>query len=195
MSFTHAGSTTLLTNDFMLVAASRCELDSADSPERVMTGATSVSLTPNSTDRMTGVRALVRDAASRRSSHVGRRPGLPRGAGNGDACPGSCRAFGDVLVVDDGSDDDTASQALGAGATVIRHPLNLGQGAAIQTGISFAPLAQGAEVSATFDADGQHDANDLVRMHHELVQSGCDMVIGGAFLVTPMGCRRSVAWF
>lgn len=89
--------------------------------------------------------------------------------------------FGNVLVVDDGSDDDTASQALGAGATVIRHPLNLGQGAAIQTGISFA-LAQGAEVIATFDADGQHDADDLVRMHHELVQSGCDMVIGSRFL-------------
>jgi len=89
--------------------------------------------------------------------------------------------FPNVLVVDDGSDDDTASQALAAGATVIRHPLNLGQGAAIQTGITFA-LAQGAETVATFDADGQHHADDLVRMRDELLRSGCDVVIGSRFL-------------
>ena len=60
-----------------------------------------------------------------------------------------------VVVVDDGSSDATADRALAAGATVLRHPVNLGQGAALQTGITYA-LAQGCAFVATFDADGQH---------------------------------------
>src|SRR5262245_42727883 len=65
-----------------------------------------------------------------------------------------------VVVVDDGSADATAEVAEQAGAAVISHPVNLGQGAALQTGIEFA-LARGADFVVTFDADGQHRADDI----------------------------------
>ena len=67
-----------------------------------------------------------------------------------------------VVVVDDGSTDETAGIARAAGALVIKHPFNLGQGAALQTGIDFA-LMQAAEVVVTFDADGQHRVADISR--------------------------------
>ena len=70
------------------------------------------------------------------------------------------RAGYPVVVVDDGSKDETAGIAAAAGAVVIRHPFNLGQGAALQTGIDYA-LAQAAEVVVTFDADGQHRVADI----------------------------------
>jgi glycosyltransferase involved in cell wall biosynthesis len=89
--------------------------------------------------------------------------------------------FRNVLVVDDGSEDDTAVQALAAGAIVVRHPFNLGQGAAIQTGISFA-LMKEAEFIATFDADGQHHVDDLLRMRDAATDLQCDLVIGSRFL-------------
>jgi glycosyltransferase involved in cell wall biosynthesis len=59
----------------------------------------------------------------------------------------------EVVVVDDGSTDRTGEVAALAGARVLLHPLNLGQGAALQTGIEFA-LRQGADYIVTFDADG-----------------------------------------
>ena len=65
-----------------------------------------------------------------------------------------------VLLIDDGSTDATAATAEKAGAVVIRHPLNLGQGAALQTGIEYA-LREGADVIVTFDADGQHRVADI----------------------------------
>ena len=69
----------------------------------------------------------------------------------------------DVIGVDDGSSDATAERAQAAGAHVVRHPVNLGQGAALQTGISFA-LARGAGYIVTFDADGQHEPTDINRL-------------------------------
>src|SRR5262245_53981507 len=65
-----------------------------------------------------------------------------------------------VVVVDDGSRDGTAEVAARAGAEVLTHPLNLGQGAALQTGIEYA-LLRGAERIVTFDADGQHRPQDV----------------------------------
>ena len=71
--------------------------------------------------------------------------------------------FDHVVCVDDGSSDDTGEVALRAGAHSVRHPVNLGQGAAIQTGIEYARRQPGAAVFATFDADGQHREDvDLV---------------------------------
>ena len=64
--------------------------------------------------------------------------------------------FSNVVCVDDGSRDDTGEVALRAGAHLVRHPVNLGQGAAIQTGVEYARRQPGAQVFATFDADGQH---------------------------------------
>ena len=65
-----------------------------------------------------------------------------------------------VLVVDDGSTDDTSNQAGGAGAVVVRHQRNLGKGAALRTGLSLA-LKQGFEWAVTLDGDGQHAPEDL----------------------------------
>ncbi len=65
-----------------------------------------------------------------------------------------------VVAVDDGSRDQSAARAEASGARVVRHPVNLGQGAALQTGFDYA-LRCGAEVVVTFDADGQHRAEDL----------------------------------
>ena len=73
----------------------------------------------------------------------------------GSVVSGICRAGYAVVVVDDGSSDRTGDIALLAGAVVVRHPINLGQGAALQTGIDYA-LEQRADALVTFDADGQH---------------------------------------
>jgi glycosyltransferase involved in cell wall biosynthesis len=89
--------------------------------------------------------------------------------------------FARVVVVDDGSVDATASAALAAGAIVLRHAVNAGQGAALQTGIDYA-LANGATYVATFDADGQHHVEDLVTMLAVLQASPHDIVLGSRFL-------------
>jgi len=71
------------------------------------------------------------------------------------------RALGlPVVVVDDGSTDQTGERAAQAGATVLRHPQNRGKGAALQTGFAFA-LRGGVSALVTMDADGQHDAGEL----------------------------------
>jgi polyprenyl-phospho-N-acetylgalactosaminyl synthase len=86
-----------------------------------------------------------------------------------------------AVVVDDGSSDATTEQARAAGATVIRHPFNLGQGAALQSGIEYA-LAQGANCIVTFDADGQHRLSDISRLTDALVREGVDFALGSRFL-------------
>lgn len=86
-----------------------------------------------------------------------------------------------VVVVDDGSRDDTANVAEGAGAVVVRHPINLGQGAALQTGIEFA-LSEGAGTIVTFDADGQHRISDVAVMTAALAQHKADFALGSRFL-------------
>ena len=73
------------------------------------------------------------------------------------------RAGHRALVVDDGSTDATPDIARAAGATIVKHPFNLGQGAALQTGIEYA-LAGDAEIIVTFDADGQHRVSDISRV-------------------------------
>jgi glycosyltransferase involved in cell wall biosynthesis len=86
-----------------------------------------------------------------------------------------------VVVIDDGSSDATAEEARAAGAGVITHPFNLGQGAALQTGIDYA-VAQGAEVIVTFDADGQHRVSDIARLAEALVEERADFALGSRFL-------------
>jgi glycosyltransferase involved in cell wall biosynthesis len=86
-----------------------------------------------------------------------------------------------VVLVDDGSADATADLAEQAGAVVIRHPVNLGQGAALQTGIDFA-LNEGADAIVTFDADGQHRASEIAGMVDALAQNDADFVLGSRFL-------------
>lgn len=90
-------------------------------------------------------------------------------------------AFAHVVCVDDGSRDTTADIALAAGAHVVAHPVNLGQGAAIQTGVEYARRRPGAAVFATFDADGQHRVSDVIAMTGRLRRGDVDIVIGTRF--------------
>jgi glycosyltransferase involved in cell wall biosynthesis len=86
-------------------------------------------------------------------------------------------------VVDDGSSDQTGEVARQAGAVVLRHPINLGQGAGLQTGITFA-LSQGADYVVTFDGDGQHRAHDIASLLYALDEHGADFALGSRFLRT-----------
>lgn len=89
--------------------------------------------------------------------------------------------FPNVVCVDDGSRDASAERIAGTPAHLVKHPINLGQGASLQTGIDYA-LRQGAERVVTFDADGQHDIADAARMV-EIIRSGeADVVLGSRFL-------------
>jgi polyprenyl-phospho-N-acetylgalactosaminyl synthase len=89
--------------------------------------------------------------------------------------------FDHVVCVDDGSTDGTGDIAARAGAHLVRHPINLGQGAAIQTGVEYARKQPGARVFATFDADGQHRVKDLAAMVDRLSAGDVDVVIGTRF--------------
>jgi|HubBroStandDraft_4_1064222.scaffolds.fasta_scaffold124314_3 glycosyltransferase involved in cell wall biosynthesis len=86
-----------------------------------------------------------------------------------------------ICVVNDGSPDQTGRLALAAGAYVLEHVVNLGQGAALQTGISYA-LANGAEYICTFDADGQHPAEAVSDLLYALTNSDADVALGSRFL-------------
>ena len=106
----------------------------------------------------------------------------------------SVRAFySNLVVIDDGSSDGTARAAVAAGATVLRHAVNLGQGAALQTGIAYA-LQRGADLVATFDADGQHQAADLPPMVQTLLRTNAEVVLGSRFLGSALGLPRSRRW-
>lgn len=99
----------------------------------------------------------------------------------GDVVADVRSVFDHVVCVDDGSHDATADRAFSAGAHVVTHPVNLGQGAAIQTGVAYARTRPGAQVFATFDADGQHQVKDMVRMIDRLSADDADLVIGTRF--------------
>jgi len=86
-----------------------------------------------------------------------------------------------VLVVDDGSADDTWERARDAGVTVLRHACNLGQGAALQTGMTYALRQRDTGYVVSFDADGQHNAADIPRMLAPLLQGDCDVTLASRF--------------
>ena len=101
-----------------------------------------------------------------------------------------CRDGYQVIVVDDGSADDTGENARRGGAHVCRHVVNLGQGAAVQTGITYA-LRQQARYLVTFDADGQHAPEDIPRLLEPLMSGEYDVALGTRF---GPGSRSSVPW-
>jgi hypothetical protein len=82
-----------------------------------------------------------------------------------------------VLVIDDGSRDGTAAVALKLGARVVSHPVNSGQGAALQTGYLVAERL-GVDVVVTLDADGQHDPAQMARLVEPIVRDEADFVVG-----------------
>ena len=99
-------------------------------------------------------------------------------------------AYPNVVVVDDGSRDDTAQAALDAGVWIVRHPLNCGQGAALQTGIEFA-VRQGAQFIVTFDADGQHCVDEIASLIEPLRSGRFDVVLGSRFLGRALNMPRT----
>lgn len=86
-----------------------------------------------------------------------------------------------IVVVDDGSTDNTWRQLSGVGVHRLRHPFNLGQGAALQTAVSYA-VEQGAQVVVHFDADGQHSPEDIPGLLAPLLAGRADVALGSRFL-------------
>jgi glycosyltransferase involved in cell wall biosynthesis len=89
----------------------------------------------------------------------------------------AARAYLPVLVVDDGSRDDTAAVAGAAGATVVRHPHNRGKGVALTTGFAWA-LARGYGAVLTLDADGQHDPAEILKFLAAWKSDAGDLIVG-----------------
>jgi glycosyltransferase involved in cell wall biosynthesis len=87
------------------------------------------------------------------------------------------RVYLPVLVVDDGSQDETPAVAEAAGATVVRHPQNRGKGVALKTGFDWA-LVQGYEAVITLDADGQHDPADVGKFLDAYRAGAGDLIVG-----------------
>lgn len=90
--------------------------------------------------------------------------------------------FPHVVCIDDGSRDRSAAVAAAAGATVIRHPVNLGQGAGLQTGIEYVRGFTPAKYLLTFDADGQHRVEDGLAMVEQAEKENLAIVFGSRFL-------------
>ncbi|MCG2622711.1 glycosyltransferase family 2 protein [Arthrobacter sp. I2-34] len=100
----------------------------------------------------------------------------------GTVIAGLLEEFPHVVCVDDGSSDGSARIAREAGAVVVQHPVNLGQGAALQTGIEYALQDPEADVLITFDADGQHQVSDAKAMLARIRSGEADVVLGSRFL-------------
>jgi len=97
--------------------------------------------------------------------------------------------YPNVVVVDDCSSDDTGALALSVGATVLRHAINLGQGAALQTGIRYA-IERREPFIVTFDGEGQRRVDDIAALCERQRETGADVVIGSRFLGAPQQIPR-----
>ena len=106
----------------------------------------------------------------------------------------------DVVVVDDGSRDDTAAIARSRGAAVVTLPFNLGIGGAVQTGFQYA-LQRGYEVAVRLDGDGQHDPAELQNLLGPIERGEADIVTGSRFVNgsggyrPPLARRIGIIWF
>ena len=97
--------------------------------------------------------------------------------------------YRNIIVVDDGSRDETWRELQGLPIHRLRHVFNRGQGAAVQTGLEYG-LAQGAEILVTYDADGQHQVEDIANLVEPILQGDADVVLGSRFL----GVAENIPW-
>lgn len=86
-----------------------------------------------------------------------------------------------VVVVDDGSSDETVNVALNSGATVLKHAKNLGYGSALATGFTYFKN-NGAGIMIVLDGDGQHNPSDIPRLVKPIIDGHADVVIGSRFM-------------
>jgi glycosyltransferase involved in cell wall biosynthesis len=100
----------------------------------------------------------------------------------GNVIEGLRKEFPHVVCVDDGSSDGSQDVARQAGAVVVQHPVNLGQGAALQTGIEYSLQDPDLDCIVTFDADGQHRVVDALAMADRIRSGEADVVLGSRFL-------------
>lgn len=101
-----------------------------------------------------------------------------------------------LVIVDDGSNDFTFAKAQKFSCYVLRHCINLGQGAAIQTGFQFGLQHTDCDVFVTFDADGQHRVEDIEKMIKPILDNQVDVVLGSRFLgVDPENIPNSRRFF
>ncbi len=101
-----------------------------------------------------------------------------------------------VVVVDDGSADETGDLARSAGAIVLQHCQNLGQGGALWTRITFSLQEAGVQLICTFDADGQHCVEDVRRMWECLTENDADVVLGSrVFLAVLLGSLSHASFY
>ncbi len=113
----------------------------------------------------------------------------------GDVVSAARAVFPKVVCIDDGSSDDSAAIAERAGAVVVRHPVNLGQGAALQTGFDYTLQDPEMAYVVTFDADGQHQISDVVAMLDRIRSDDLEVVFGSRFLddrTKPSALKRVV---
>jgi glycosyltransferase involved in cell wall biosynthesis len=111
----------------------------------------------------------------------------------GDVVRASKEIVRDVVVVNDGSRDDTASVARAAGAEVVDHPQNRGKGGALKTGFAHA-IKNGYDVVVTLDADGQHLPREIPKFLKSREETKADLIIGGrSHLFGEMLPRRRLA--
>jgi polyprenyl-phospho-N-acetylgalactosaminyl synthase len=100
----------------------------------------------------------------------------------GAVLEGVSKFYSNIVCVNDGSKDESASIIAKHGATLLSHSINLGAGAATQTGIDYALLDDRAKYLVTVDADGQHEIKDAGRMLDHLKKNNLDIVFGSRFM-------------
>lgn len=91
--------------------------------------------------------------------------------------------YANILVVDDGSTDNTATEARNTGTEVLKHIINRGQGAALKTGIDYVSEEYNPDIIVTFDADGQHKASDITALIRPIIEDNTDIVLGSRFII------------
>ncbi|MFF2953890.1 glycosyltransferase family 2 protein [Kitasatospora sp. NPDC057965] len=109
-------------------------------------------------------------------------PAYNEGTVIADVIENARKTFPNIVVIDDGSTDNSAETIMTTGAHLVQHPVNLGQGAALQTGFNYALKQPGAKYFATFDADGQHQTHDVEKMVALLRADEADVVLGSRFI-------------
>lgn len=101
------------------------------------------------------------------------------------------KKYTNVVCVNDGSRDNSVAEIQKTDAYLIDHPINMGQGAALQTGIEFARQLPDVKYFVTYDSDGQHRLEDVELMLDTIEKTGVDIILGSRFLGKTIGMKKS----